>query len=146
MQAFNNLLTILTITSEQSRRYELVNYYKHRYLFFVVDVYIFSLSTSATDASTLVTVRVPTTGSLDATRHRLGKRNRRGERRCREETRGSALSHSCPALENLSFGSRGPARCILICTLTDSFPILIYKQITPLFKFPRGNTRRRSSP
>lgn len=58
-----------------------------------------------------------------------------------EEARDSALSRLAGVtrkslVRRLSslFDSRGP-RCILICTLTDSFPILIYKQITPLFKF-----------
>lgn len=74
---------------------------------------------------------------------------RRGKKSTAKEgaerrTRAALLYLAYRALESPSFGSRGPARCILICTLTDSFPILIYKQITPLFKFPRGNTRRRS--
>jgi len=53
------------------------------------------------------------------------------------------LSKTSQSLPGRRGGAGGPARCILICTLTDSFPILIYKQITPLFKFPRGNTCRR---
>lgn len=60
-----------------------------------------------------------------------------------QETRGSALSR-LPGVTRKSLvrrlsrrGDRKPPRCILICTLTDSFPILIYKQITPLFKFLR---------
>lgn len=48
----------------------------------------------------------------------------------------SLLALLLPLLPSVRLDLRGgTARCILICTLTDSFPILIYKQITPLFKF-----------
>jgi len=53
--------------------------------------------------------------------------------------RHSKVSRSSPLALSVRFEG-GPARCILICTLTDSFPILIYKQITLLFKFPRGSS------
>lgn len=59
-------------------------------------------------------------------------------------TRKSLVRH----LSRQAFSSKGrwSSRCILICTLTDSFPILIYKQITPLFKFLPGNSPGRAPP
>lgn len=94
---------------------------------------------------------------LNSTRwKRKRKKSRGGKKEGAEETRESALSRSPGVtrkslvrhLSRQAFGSKGwggeGSRCILICTLTDSFPILIYKQITPLFKFLHGNSLRRS--